>query len=49
MPQIVAVALCSVLAAVCMFGSGIALNAAQGPVEEQTQSAGSSDAAKDDT
>ena len=49
MPQIVAVALCSVLAAVCMFGSGIALNAAQGPVEEQTQSAGSSDAAKDAT
>ena len=49
MPQIVAVALCSVLAAVCMFGSGIALNAAQGPVEEQTQSTGSSDAAKDAT
>ena len=49
MPQIVAVALCSVLAAVCMFGSGMALNAAQAPVEEQTQSAGSSDAAKDTT
>ena len=49
MPQIVAVALCSVLAAVCMFGSGIALNAAQAPVEEQTQSTGSSDAAKDAT
>ena len=48
-PQIVAVALCSVLAAVCMFGSGIALNAAQAPVEEQTQSTGSSDAAKDAT
>ncbi len=43
MPQIVAVALCSVLVAVCMFGGGTALNAAQSPDAGQSQSQSTQD------
>ncbi len=49
MPQIVAVALCSVLAAVCMFGSGMALDAAQLSEEQQAQSESPSDKSQDAT
>ena len=49
MPQIVAVALCSVLAAVCMFGGGMALDAAQLSQTEQAQGGGSSDESREAT
>jgi hypothetical protein len=48
-PQIVAVALCSALAAVCMFGGGMALDAAQLSQAEQAQGGGSSDGSREAT